>query len=92
MRDFYEENNPLVRADEYTVAVNIINALPLSQNTWQITWEETRRSADGMEINKSRWLANITYAFSEPNAKYLNDNPFGLYITKITWSKNQSTE
>jgi type IV secretory pathway TrbF-like protein len=90
LHDYYQANNPFEKIAEYTVDVSIINAMPLTQNTWQITWDETKRNLlDHSALSQTRWLANITFAFAEPNEKFLNDNPFGLYVTHLNWSQNQ---
>jgi type IV secretory pathway TrbF-like protein len=91
MHDYFEKNNPFELASQYTVSVNIINALQISENTWQITWEEKKLSANGGNlINVTRWEANITYKFSEVNKSLIADNPWGLYITQISWSQVQT--
>jgi type IV secretion system protein VirB5 len=90
LHDYYQTNNPFNLASQYTVSVKIINSLPISNDTWQVTWEETKRSTTGGNIlGVTRWMANLTYKFGDVNPKFMNDNPFGLYITDITWSQSQ---
>jgi type IV secretion system protein VirB5 len=92
LTDFYQKNNPLEQSTEITVSVSILNALPLSKDTWQIVWEENKRHAEnGTLISTHRWMANVTYAFGEVQEKFLHDNPFGLYITDLTWSENHTS-
>jgi len=88
MREYYEKNNPFDLASQYTVSINIINSLPISKDTWQITWDEQKRSANGGNlINVTRWEANVTYKFGEVNQNLMTDNPWGLYVTQISWSQ-----
>jgi type IV secretion system protein TrbF len=90
LQDFYAKNNPFRLATNCTLSVNIINAMPLSQNTWQVTWDETKRSPNnGTILEITRWMANITYKFGEVNTKFINENPFGIYITDVTWSQSR---
>ena len=90
LQDYFAQNNPFTRAQKYTISVNIVDAMPLSKNTWQITWDETQRfiNSDQPPVT-TRWMANLAYKFGEVNPKFMNDNPFGLYITQLSWSKNQ---
>lgn len=91
LRDFYANNNPYdIAAQNHIVNVRIINVLPLSAHSAQISWEETQQEADTAHLIKtSRWLAQLTYRFDEVNEKFINDNPFGLYVTALTWSQSQ---
>lgn len=92
LKTYYEENNPIDDNKDYTIAINIINTLSLSKNTWQVSFDEIKRNKiDGSLVDTTHWLANLTWAQGAPNEKFLNDNPFGIYITKVNWSKNQNT-
>jgi len=89
LQDYYAHNNPFLLASKYTVSVNIINSMPISKNTWQVIWEETQHNpSDGAVIQTTRWMADITYQFGEVNPKFITDNPFGIYITNVSWSQN----
>lgn len=87
--EHYEEHNPFKAAERYSVAVTIINAMPLSPTTWQVTWDEERRDFRGDVLGTERWMANVTFKFDEVNPKYVTENPFGFYITQLSWSKNK---
>lgn len=88
LHDYYQANNPLEASQKYKIDINIINSMPLGKNTWQVVWDETKRANDGSEESKTRWMADLTYQFGQVNSKFINDNPFGLYITNITWSQS----
>jgi len=89
LRDFYQKNDPYELSNHYTITVNIINSLPLSHDTWQITWDEIKRStSDGNMISTTRWMANISYQFGDVNPNFISDNPFGFYITQLSWAQN----
>lgn len=90
LTDYYQKNDPFSLSAHYTVAVQIINSLPMSPHTWQVTWNETRTSSlDHQVIDVTRWVALLTYQFGKINTRFINENPFGLYITYITWSQNE---
>lgn len=90
LQDFYAKHNPFELAGNYTVGVNIINSLPISKNTWQVIWEENKRQTNnGVFMETTRWVGQFTYEFGEVSAKHINDNPFGIYITSVTWSQSR---
>lgn len=91
LKEYYTANNPLERAQTQTVTVHVINILPLSTKTFQIIWEETaRQSMNGEIIGKTRWIAHLTYQKTgKVNPLHAKENPFGLYITQLTWSQSQ---
>jgi len=88
LQDYYTKNNPFKTASDYAVSVNIINALPVSKNTWQITWEETKRQANGgAVVDTSKWEGQFTYQYGE--VKNPTKNPFGIYVTNFSWSQSR---
>ena len=90
LHDYYEKNNPLDLSSQFTISVTIVNSLPISPDTWQITWDETKRATSGdYSLGVTRWMAHVTYKFGDVNPQFLNDNPFGFYITHVAWSQSQ---
>lgn len=90
LHDYYDKNNPFTVASQYSVSINIINSLPISHDTWQVVWDETKRAVNsGASLETTRWMANVSYKFGDVNAKFAMDNPFGLYITQVSWSQSQ---
>lgn len=90
LHDYYQKNNPFDLSAENTVTVNIVNSLPVSRDTWQITWDEIKRSTKGGHVlGVTRWMANMTYKFGDVNQRLITDNPFGFYVTQISWSQSQ---
>jgi len=90
LQDFYAKNNPFDLAGNFTTSVTIVNSLPVSSNTWQVIWEETKRNVNGGGImSTTRWVGHFTYQLAAVNPDHLNDNPFGIYITNVSWSQSQ---
>jgi type IV secretory pathway TrbF-like protein len=90
LRDYYTHHNPFERASHGSVQVTILNTLKIGTQTWQVTWDEVESSKGGEGVmNQSRFLATLTVSQGEPNPTYLNDNPFGIYITQLSWAKIQ---
>ncbi len=91
LHDYFSLHDPFKAANQYIISVQIINSLPLSDHTWQITWDEIKKdTGSGQLIEKSRWLAQLHYEFGPVNPHFITDNPFGIYITDISWSESQS--
>ncbi len=90
LRDYYTHHNPFEKAETATVSVVILNSLKIGANTWQVTWDEVEKSRNGGAIcQTSRYLGTLTLLQSAPNAKFLTTNPFGIYVTALSWSKIQ---
>lgn len=91
LKDYFNSHNPYDDMGKYTISVEIVNSMPLSGNTWQVTWDETKRDVQtGDVVNTSRWMGDVTYKFGEVNRDFINDNPFGFYVTNVSWSKSES--
>lgn len=88
LNNYMKENSPFERAANETVSVEVTNLLPISGETWQIEWTETRRSRHGETLDVTRWRCSPTIAFRQPKdeAEILR-NPIGLYVKEIAWSK-----
>ncbi len=91
LQEYFANTDPYKIAQKYTVSVNIVNAMPLSKNTWQITWDETQHFIGDEPSVTTRWMANVTYRMGDINPDFVDQNPFGLYITKLSWSKTQQS-
>lgn len=89
LENYYRNNNPFGVAEQYTVAVKIVNALPISRDTWQVVWEEEKQSLTvGNVTSVSRWMANLSYQYGEINPQFIVENPFGIYVTQLSWSQS----
>jgi type IV secretion system protein VirB5 len=88
LNDYMRQNSPFERAANETVNVEITNLLPISGETWQIEWIETRRTRHGETIDVTRWRCSPTIAFQQPKDDAdIMRNPIGLFIKEIAWSK-----
>ena len=90
LNDYYQENDPFERAATHTTSIDIVNVLQVSDKTYQITWDETGRdSHSGRVISKSRYIGDVTYKMGEVDKRFIKDNPFGLYVSDMSWSQNK---
>ncbi len=87
LHDYYQTHQPFEMAEHSTINITIISSLPLSSHLWQVMWDETtHNTAEGNTTQITRWVANIAYQFGEVNPHFMLANPFGLYITQLTWT------
>ncbi|MBY0378404.1 MAG: type IV secretion system protein [Gammaproteobacteria bacterium] len=90
LNEYYKENDPFDIAANYTTSVDIVNTLKVGDNTYQITWDETERdNTNGGVINKTRWIGEVTYRMGDVDKRFVKDNPFGLYVSQLSWSQNK---
>lgn len=88
INQYFKENEPFVRARNSTIEVQVNAALPKSTSTWQIDWTEIERNLEGAVIKQLHYEALITVN-QQPvkDAKEININPLGLYVTNLSWSQ-----
>ncbi len=88
--EYYKENDPFNIAASYTTSIDIVNTLKVGDSTYQITWDETERNnSNGAVINKTRWIGDVTYHMGDVDRRFVKDNPFGLYVSQLSWSQNK---
>jgi type IV secretory pathway TrbF-like protein len=84
-----KDSLPNVRAQKLIVHVENPFALPVSADTWQVTWTEAEEDRDGRLIRRFPMRALVTAYAAAPengNPEALRFNPFGIYIKSFTWS------
>ncbi len=89
LNDHFNENNPFLRMQERTVSVDVTSVMPLpASDSWQIQWTETHRGLDGAVLVRERWQALLTVDIRPGNTPdQIEQNPLGLYVTNIQWTK-----
>ena len=85
MDSWHSEHNPEMRSKKELVSVRITAAMPLSDNSYQVSWEETATPVDGSAEQKSSWQTVLVYTVTglpkDPDVAI--DNPAGIFITEI---------
>lgn len=81
------ENNPY--ANDLHVQVQIESVLRLGEDSWQVEWVETRGAGVGASnARKSQWRAAVRTELRKiESADTLAENPLGLYITDVNWTR-----
>ena len=84
VNQYFRENDPFVKAQKKTVAVDIQQLLPLSDNTWQIEWSEQEYGRDGKILGKNNYTATATVSIGNTvNEQTILFNPIGMYVTDL---------
>lgn len=94
MDRWHSDHNPEQRAKKELVSIKITATLPLSDNSYQVSWEETATPVEGGPDQKSSWQAVLVYAITgqpkDPDAAQAN--PGGIFITEIHATRVNSRE
>ena len=86
-------NDPRRLASRLYREVHVLSLLPLSDTSWQIQWTETDTTrAHGRVLARSSWTAvvEVQLADGRKRSAVTPENPLGLYVTNLTWSKTSN--
>ncbi|BDB13981.1 VirB8/TrbF family protein [Acidithiobacillus ferrooxidans] len=73
----------------YVVSPHITSILPVSKNTYQVNWTETKYK-DGQSDGTTSYKGNVTVGIDKKIASTAQAsmlNPLGIYVKSITWTK-----
>ncbi len=87
------DNDPRRLALRFYREVHILSLLPLSEASWQIQWTETDYTrAHGRRLGRSSWtsVVEIKLLDTRERGAVSSQNPLGLYVTNLTWSKTSN--
>jgi type IV secretion system protein TrbF len=87
--DAWYRDHPPFSQNGITVNPSITSVLPLTKNTWQVNWTETRYQ-NGQMLGTSSWKANLTTGLEAKLAdtpQALIYNPLGIFIQNLTWTQ-----
>jgi type IV secretion system protein VirB5 len=89
LNEIATKEQPLAKLGKETVSVQVRNVIPLSKDTYQVRWEETRYSKEGAVMETKTMTGSFTVEIDPPTDEaQLLKNPLGLYITRFSWSKD----
>lgn len=87
INNWFRSNSPFEKARTATVAVEVNNIVPLSNQSYQIDWTEYERDRKGKETAVRRFRAVVTVTLTAPQDEaVIRLNPIGLYIRDIDWT------
>ncbi len=89
---YYKENNPFDYAEKKgTRHIELLVFLKEAENTYSVEWREIERNYDNQLLGETHYKALITVIqithTSEDQYRENPLNPFGLYVTSLSWSK-----
>ena len=84
---WFRSNSPFDRARSMTVAIEVTNIVPLSNQSYQIDWTEYERDRQGKEraVRRFRGIATVTLTPPQDEA-VIRLNPIGLYLKDFDWT------
>jgi type IV secretion system protein TrbF len=89
LNEIAQKEQPLAKLGKETVSVQVRNVVPLSKDTYQVRWEETRYSKEGATIETKNMTGAFTVEIDPPSDEsQLLKNPLGLYISRFSWSQD----
>lgn len=88
LNDYYKDHSPF-GSDGAVTRVNVTSVLPISENTYQITWVESN-AQPGKTTATQNWKANLTVGIDQKLAEKPQvaiANPLGIFIQSLTWTQ-----
>ncbi|MEO3388904.1 conjugal transfer protein TrbF [Mesorhizobium sp. CAU 1741] len=88
---WFRSNSPFDRARTLTVAIEVTNIVPLSNQSYQIDWTEYERDRQGKELAVRRFRGIATVTLTPPQDEaVIRLNPIGLYLRDFDWTAQLS--
>ena len=89
---FYKDNNPFDYAQKKgTRHIELLVFLKEAENTYSVEWREIERNYDNQVLDETHYKALVSVIQIPPSSEdqYRENplNPFGLYVTSLSWSK-----
>ena len=83
------ENDPFRRAQDERVTVEVLSAVRVSGDTWQVDWRETSWDKGGNPASRPIvWRAMLrTIVLAPKTPEAMSKNPIGLYIDELHWDR-----
>ena len=88
--EYYQAHSPFDRADHETVAVDVNAVLPLTAQSYQVSWTETARDRQGRPSGQTHWQASLTLVVTPPRDEktiITSKNPLGIYVSTLSWTQ-----
>lgn len=88
MNALLQQDNPMMKIGKQTAQVEVNVIVPMSNNTYQIRWQESVFGPEGALKESYKMTGLFTIDFTPPKTeKDLFVNPLGLYVKDFSWSK-----
>ncbi len=91
LNDFARTSDPFARIGQVSIAVAITSVVRASDRSFQVRWIE-RSYSHGSLSTTEHWTAILSIVIQPPRSEErLRENPLGIYINGLSWSKELST-
>jgi type IV secretory pathway TrbF-like protein/sugar phosphate permease len=88
LNDYTTKADPFSKIGIETTAVEIVSIVRDSANSFEARWKETTREKQG-ELGTEQFTGAVTIVFKTSDTpEVLRDNPLGLYIHGLNWSRD----
>ena len=79
--------DPYTRAKEVLVSTDVVSAISITEETYQIDWVETTTTRTGKLLDEKNMRALVTYykGKEKTNPREIILNPLGIYVKDISW-------
>jgi type IV secretion system protein VirB5 len=90
LNDYARGSDPFAKIGKRQIAVEVSSVIRASPDSFRVAWFE-RAYENGQLAGIDRWTAILTIALQQPrDADRLKQNPLGIYVNAINWSKELS--
>ncbi len=88
---YARDNDPFADIGQRSVTVDVTSIVRSSEDSFEIRWRETKFRG-GALIGAQTYTAMLSIIFETPrDAQTLHNNPLGLYVHGLNWSKDLTT-
>ena len=91
LNTYFHEHSPFDRSANQTVSVEVGTILPVSANTYEVTWLEKAYTHQGEPIpdESHHWKGSFTFTVNPPKDEQISRyNPLGVFISDVSWSQD----
>lgn len=90
LNDYARVNDPFEAVGETQISIEVSSVIRASETSFRVAWME-RRYENGQLAATERWTAILTIVIQPPrDAERLRQNPLGVYVHAINWSRESA--
>lgn len=91
LNEYYRTNDPFKTAEKFSIQADPVSFLKQSETSYIVEWKETKFDLTNKNTGSTLWKAFIEITQTNPKLTSSLENnpmnPFGIYITNLSWSK-----
>lgn len=87
LNSYARASKPFSKVGHKQISVSVVSLIRASNQSFRVVWIESHYADDAL-TSTQRWSAILTIVIRTPaSADQLRNNPLGIYITALNWSK-----